>query len=96
MVNFWEVGANALWILGLSLLLATFSMAHYTAHSNDTTFGQVLKSTGYELSITISLVLFCAGIAATDDRWWARIIWIALGIAALAGYIVKRSNPKRN
>ena len=91
MIDVWGVLFNFLWILGLSVLLATWSYAYYeriggwncptarAQHEGHKT-RHILERFGYALALDAGLLLFCAGLAATEDRWWARLLWIGLGL----------------
>ncbi len=81
MIDFWGVFSNFLWVMGLAILLATLSYASYAAAVAKTTrMREKLDEFPYALALDVGLVLFCAGLAATEDRWWARLLWIGLGI----------------
>jgi len=90
MLDLWEITANLFWILGLSTLLAAWSYAYYEARTTDRSMRQLLATPGYDLAITAGLVLFCAGLAATGDRWWAQLLWIILGLVVIVNHIVRR------
>lgn len=85
MIDWWGVFSNALWVLGLSVLLAAWSMAYYEAQQRA---GQktleLLGKRGYSWVVMVGLVLFCAGLAATEERLWAQILWGVLGSAFIA------------
>jgi hypothetical protein len=84
MIDFWGVLFNFLWILGLAVILAVLSYASYEAAIATRIAKQRLRDKldefAYALALDVGLVLFCAGLAATEDRWWARLLWIGLGI----------------
>ncbi len=83
MINFAQVAANALWVLGLALLLAVWSYARYEAHREGVKIREMLGKLGYSLWINAGLVLFIAGMALTENRWWARGLWILVGVGFL-------------
>lgn len=85
MIDVWGVVSNALWILGLAVLLAVWSYASYVASRVRLKTRKILDRLGYALAIDVGLLLFLAGMAATEARWWARALWIVLG----AGVIVE-------
>lgn len=82
----WLVVNNGLWILGLSILLAVWSYARYTAYEAHVKTRDKLNEPKYALVVDLGLLLFVSGMAATETRWWGRILWILLGI----GIIVQR------
>ena len=73
--------ANGLWLLGLALLLATWSLAYDEGQRSGRRVGPVLRKRGYVRASIMGLLLFCAGLAATETRWWARLLWLLLGLA---------------
>lgn len=76
-----SVAANGLWVLGLALLLAAVSCARWLAHQEDARLRDVLGRPGMRRGIDLSLLLFCAGLAATSRRWWERLLWGLLAAA---------------
>jgi len=83
MAEVWLVVKNGLWILGLSILLAVWSYARYTAYEARVKTRDKLNEPKYALAVDLGLLLFVAGMAATETRWWARILWILLGISII-------------
>jgi glucan phosphoethanolaminetransferase (alkaline phosphatase superfamily) len=91
--DYWQIGSNILWIFGLALLLAAWSSSYYESHLAEIPVFERLRSPKYDVVITLGLVLICAGLAAIDTRWWARLIWILLGIFILISWIIRRREP---
>lgn len=83
MIDVWQVIFNALWILGLALLLATWSYARYAAYEAGVKTRVKFAELRYALALNVGLLLFIAGMAATENRWWARGLWIVLGIGMI-------------
>jgi hypothetical protein len=83
MIDFAQVAANALWVLGLALLLAVWSYARYEAHLEGVKTREMLGRLSYSLWINGGLLLFVVGMALTEDRWWARGLWILVGVGFL-------------
>jgi hypothetical protein len=75
------VGYSALWVFGLSLILATLSFAHYYASEAGAKFGQVLTTPPYALALNVGGVFTCAGFFGTAQMWWERAAWLALALA---------------
>ncbi len=44
----------------------------------------------------LGLLLFIAGLTATEDRWWARVLWLLLSIAVVAEAVVRIRKRKRD
>jgi len=83
MLDVWGVISNGLWVVGLSILLATWSWARYAAHEARMKTREKLNEPKYVLALDLGLLLFISGMALTEDRWWARVLWIALGIVVI-------------
>lgn len=81
MIEIWSVAANGLWILGLAIILAGLSWAHWIAREEQRRFRSVLSRPGIQRTIDLGLLLFCAGLAATSRALWERVLWGLLGLA---------------
>jgi len=84
MIDVWGVFSNSLWILGLAVLLAVWSYASYEASRRKQKVRHVIRELGYALVLNAGMVLFLAGMATTEDRWWARGLWIIIGLGVIA------------
>lgn len=80
------VAFSALWISGLSVLLATISFADYTAHTEHVRLREALARRGYQTAIYAGLTLFAVGLSGTNTAWWQTALWVlvALGAAYLS------------
>ena len=79
MSEIWTVITNGLWVLGLAVILATWSYARYAAHEARVKTRVKLHEMKYALLMDVGLLLFVAGMAATESRAAARGLWIAIG-----------------
>jgi hypothetical protein len=100
-IDIWGVLTNSLWILGLTALLATLSWAYWAAGVEKARLRAVLVRPGIRLAVNLSLFLVCAGLAATAQAWWGRILWGLLAAAWVArAWTVERgvrgAGEKRN
>lgn len=97
MIDWVALGFNALWMLGLAILLAAFSYHRWLAHEYGRALRDVLSQRSWKLTFTSAMLLVCGGVAGgIVERWWERMIWTALGAAY--GYklvIVLRLPDKR-
>jgi len=82
MIDFRSVAANALWILGLALILAALSWAYWVAARENVRFRVALNRPGVARALDIGLMLFCAGLAATARTGWERALWGVLAVAS--------------
>ena len=100
MDDLWTVIVNGLWILGLAVLLATWSYARHAAFEARVKTRVKLHELKYAQLMDLGLLLFIAGMAATESRPAARSLWIAIGSfvvahAALQILIARGAKPKR-
>ena len=72
---------NSLWIVGLAVLLATWSYAHYEAGIAKQKVREKFNELPYALMLDAGMLLLIAGLAATESRWWARGVWAVLGVS---------------
>lgn len=73
---------NALWILGLSLLLAAASHALYRSRLAGRPLRAGFADPVFERDASWGLVLFCLGLAfAGARRWWESLLWLGLALA---------------
>lgn len=82
MINIWTIGGHALWILGLSILLATFSYRSYVRSLQRA--GAVSTSpAGHAIWYRVGGVVFGLGVAAVSPSWGARASGAALALVLL-------------
>jgi len=72
------IAVNSLWILGCSLALATLSYASWQAWARQEKFWARLRSPAIRLSLDLSGLLFCLGLAGTTQKKWEMLIWLLL------------------
>lgn len=97
MVEWWPVAASFLWILGLALLLATFSYRSCVASQRDI----ARKGSADDhatLLFRLGLLLFAVGLGATAENWIERLLWGVIALVALFELIHSRlySQPQDN
>jgi hypothetical protein len=86
MIDWLNLVGNSLWIFSLALALATFSYASWQASINHdksvrNKFRLELSSPTIQISLNISGMLLCAGLAATSAKIYEIVLWIILAIA---------------
>ena len=83
MIDYGKVLSTTIWILGLSVVLATISFARYESVKEKINIKKYINKRNYNVSLVIGFILFCVGIALSDPRWWAKVLWIILAIIVL-------------
>jgi hypothetical protein len=80
--------ANALWILGCAVALATLSYAGWHASTSGTKFSIIFNNPRIQIVLHLSGVLFCFGWAALSSPIIIKILWVILGgLFAFLGFI---------
>ena len=81
MIDWINVGFGALWIIGLSVILATVSIAEYQQITESISWRAALKRRGFQIAFNVGLMLFCFGWAGMMHEVWEQVVWEFLGIA---------------
>ena len=87
MIDWFSLFANALWIVGLAVLLAATSWNFYVASLNRTGLRAQFSSPAFALTASIGMVLVLLGLALNKNgSLWQTIIWglLALGFLYVA------------
>jgi hypothetical protein len=77
-IDWFNLAANSLWILGCAIALATISYASWAASQQQVKLRQQLRGTGYQAALNSAGLLFCLGLAGLSARWWETVLWLAL------------------
>lgn len=99
MIDWYGLFANSLWILGLSIALATLSYASWQASVLRERTVNLLKTSGSLTSFSIAGTLFCAGLATTSDAVIETVIWTILAFLFLIQLVLNARQvnpPKKN
>ncbi len=81
LIDWGWVARGALWIMGLSLVLATCSYASWQSAQQHIALRKVLSRAAYQAAATTGLSLFAAGLAWGAVQFWERLAWIGLALA---------------
>lgn len=79
-IDWTGLAANLLWILGLALLLTTWSLGYNAAQRVQPSGHSIWQQPAYRGALLGGLSLWSSGLAATSDRWWEQIAWGVLAI----------------
>jgi hypothetical protein len=74
---------NALWIVGLSIALATLSYASWWAKLRRLQLRAVIDRSQFAAPFAAGMLLFTISLAWSAPRWWERGLWIVLALAFL-------------
>ncbi len=89
-MDFRAVGAGALWVLGLGIVLAAFSYASWVASLRRAPRGlrRTMGQPTFKVAFDLGLALVCAGFALAGQEWWEQLAWSGLAVlfAIQGGY----------
>lgn len=94
MNKLWGLLLNAPWVLGLAVLLATWSQATYTAGLEKRSLWKQFDESGYALAINVGMLLITVGLALTEKRILAQGVWGFISIALIVEIVLR--SRKRN
>jgi len=84
-IDWANVFANALWVLGLALMLAVASHASYRAHAERAPFWMILAQPAHAAIALSGLALLAAGLALTSTgSLWEVLVYWAIAIVSTA------------
>ena len=81
LIDWIGVARNALWILGLSIVLAALSYALWWARISRHGLRRTLGRAAFQVPLNLGLLLFSISLAWGSWRIWERLAWIALAVA---------------
>ena len=88
MIDWLSLIRNALWILGLSIVLAAWSCVSWLAARRRVRAWRALGWPVFQIPAAIGLMLFSISLAWGATRTWERLLWIALALAFLAQIVL--------
>jgi hypothetical protein len=77
-IDWLNLAANSLWILGCAIALAAFSLASWEASIQHEKLRHYLQKGAYQAVFSLAGLLFCLGLAILASRWWETALWLAL------------------
>jgi hypothetical protein len=78
MIDWYNLVANALWIVALALALSVVSIAGWEAAAEGRKLRDLLSTNRWLSVLTTTGILFCGGMAALVDVLWERVVWSLL------------------
>jgi hypothetical protein len=85
MIDWWGLVSNSLWVAGLAVGLAAFSMAHYRARTERVPLRRRLQGLEFWVPFCIGMILFGLGLLFSAQDWWEKI----LGGLVAAGFVAE-------
>ncbi len=78
LIDWAGVAKNALWILGLAVILAALSYVDWWAGVNHQRLTAALRTPVFQTPFNLGMTLFATGLASTSRSWWEIGAWSAL------------------
>jgi hypothetical protein len=78
LIDWPSLARNALWIVGLSVVLAAWSYTSWLAARREVRLRQAIGWPAFEAVTSAGLALFSASLAWGATRSWERLLWIVL------------------
>jgi hypothetical protein len=94
MIDWVNLFFNSLWIVALSIALATVSYHNWQASEKKTGTWAELQGIGAQKALSAAGVLFSAGLAGTSEAIWEIGLWIVLGLV-FAGLLVRMMSSRQ-
>jgi len=80
MIDWLNVSYNALWIVGLAVILAAFSHGDWQAARRGLSVRQVLNAPAFQQLLSLGLLLVSLSLALLATRWWERGLWLVFAL----------------
>jgi threonine/homoserine/homoserine lactone efflux protein len=80
MVDWAGMGKTALWVLGLAIILATWSWNEWWARVHKRSLRSVLGEARFQVPLSIGLFVFCVGMALSENTLWKTAVWAVLAL----------------
>lgn len=82
MIDWYSVAVNALWILGLSIILAAFSYHDWLRRETGRRWKDIFSRHWWRLPFSLGMLLFCLGLGlGRGVAWWERTLWAVLALS---------------
>lgn len=95
MIDWFNLAANSLWILGVSIWLATLSYTRGKAMEQGLSLSHELNKSTPQGILYLGALLFSLGLSATSSTGWEKVLWVFLAVAfAVQALITFRQGRK--
>ncbi len=75
MIDWWGLAHNALWVVGLAVILAACSTASYGSQRTGVRLRQELGGPGFQMLFDAGMALVCLGLLFSSRTWWQQALW---------------------
>lgn len=82
-IDWFSIFINLFWILGLAILLASFSYNYWLAGEDKRPLRVQLNQPAFQKTFWFSILLISIGLAATSQRLWEISIWTIFALICL-------------
>lgn len=96
MIDWYHLIANALWIFGCALVLATISYASWEASTQKSSFIKFFRQYKIQLTLNGGGALFSLGLAGTTQILWQKILWALISLGFLIQIIIETLIKNKN
>ena len=80
MINWFQLLTNSIWISALALAFTVVGITRWEVNVGKGSWRDLLNRSPRAILINLAGLLFCLGLALTDQAWWARALWGVLAI----------------
>ena len=81
MIDWVNVALNALWILGLSIILAAFSYHQWLAGETASRLRELWLQPSWQIPFSAGMLLTSIGLGyGVAERWWEKVIWTSVAV----------------
>lgn len=89
-INWVSLLFHVVWIIGLAVILATFSYHHWQANQQNRPLREQLRLPGFVRPVWMGVILVTIGLAGTSQTVWEAIVWVILSLVALFNLLKSR------
>jgi hypothetical protein len=82
-INWFSLFINSFWILGLAILLASFSYHYWLAGEVKQSLRSQLNSPSFSKAFWLSMAFIAIGLAGTSRQIWEIAIWTFFALLSL-------------
>lgn len=78
MIDWVELSLDALWIVGLSIVLASFSIQYWIAKLNGISLSEQLEGFWWQITSSVGFGIFCLSFAIQSKGTLDTVVWTGL------------------